>query len=103
MPSPFPGMDPYTEDKRLWEVFHSRFIAGMMDALNSRLAPKYVAEVPQDLFANQSLRYERTATGYRFYSVGPNEKDDGGRNEDDLPRGDDLLVTMPVPLPVKAD
>ena len=56
MPSPFPGMDPYIEDKRLWEVFHSRFIAGMMDALNSRLSPKYVASSEQRLYIEQHRR-----------------------------------------------
>ncbi len=56
MPSPFPGMDPYIEDKRWWEVFHSRFIAGMMDALNSRLSPKYVASSEQRLYIEQHRR-----------------------------------------------
>ncbi len=56
MLSPFPGMDPYLEDKRWWEVFHSRFIAGMMDALNSRLSPKYVASSEQRLYIEEHRR-----------------------------------------------
>jgi hypothetical protein len=63
------------------------------------LAPKYIAAVPKDLFNGQPLKYERTADGYRFYSVGQNEKDDEGRSFDDNPRGDDLVVRMPVPPP----
>lgn len=63
------------------------------------LVPKYLAAVPLDLFTDQPLRYTRTADGYRFYSVGPNGTDDQGRNEDDMPRGDDLAVQMPMPLP----
>lgn len=62
-----------------------------------KLAPKYIAEVPQDLFNAQPLKYERTEDGYRFYSIGQNEKDDEGRSFDDNPRGDDLVVRMPVP------
>lgn len=59
------------------------------------LAPKYLAKVPNDLFNGQPLKYERTADGYRFYSIGQNEKDEDGRSFDDNPRGDDLVVKMP--------
>lgn len=62
-----------------------------------KLAPKYIAEVRKDIFNGQPLKYERTADGYRFYSIGQNEKDDEGRSFDDDPRGDDLVVRMPVP------
>ncbi|WP_369016122.1 DUF4058 family protein [Armatimonas sp.] len=26
MPSPFPGMDPYLEDRGVWEDFHTTFL-----------------------------------------------------------------------------
>ncbi len=60
-----------------------------------RLAPKQIAEIPDDLFTGKPLKYERTPDGYRFYSVGQNEQDDEGRSFDDNPRGDDLVVRMP--------
>ena len=44
------------------------------------LSPKYIAEVPNDPFADAELIYKPTADGYLLYSVGPNGKDDGGRN-----------------------
>lgn len=59
MLSPFPGMDPYLEDRRWWEVFHSRFIAGMMDALNENLSPKYVASSEQRLYVEEPQRFIR--------------------------------------------
>ncbi len=62
------------------------------------LAPKYIAEIPNDLFTGQTLKYAKTAEGYRFYSVGDNEQDEEGRSFDDTPRGDDLVVRMPVPV-----
>ena len=62
-----------------------------------RLAPKHIAEIPNDLFTGKLLKYERTADGYRFYSVGQNEQDEEGRSFDDNPRGDDLVVRMPLP------
>ncbi len=61
------------------------------------LAPKFIAEIPNDLFNGQPLKYAKTAEGYRFYSVGDNEQDEEGRSFDDNPRGDDLVVRMPMP------
>lgn len=63
------------------------------------LVPKYLPAIPTDLFNDKPLHFERTADGYRFYSVGENEKDDQGRSFDDKPSGDDLVVQMPKPLP----
>jgi hypothetical protein len=61
------------------------------------LAPKYVAEVPLDLFSGKALIYRTTEKGYLLYSVGVNGKDDGGREEGDDSQGDDITVRMPVP------
>jgi hypothetical protein len=45
MPSPFPGMDPYLEDSNIWPSCH-HFLADEIAAqLNSRLDPKYYADV----------------------------------------------------------
>ena len=43
------------------------------------LAPAYLNRVPGDLFADGTLQYTRDGQGqYRLWSVGWNEKDDGG-------------------------
>ena len=43
------------------------------------LAPAYLNRVPGDLFADRTLQYTRDGQGqYRLWSVGWNEKDDGG-------------------------
>ncbi len=59
------------------------------------LVPKYIAEVPGDVFNEKPLVYKKSDTGYLFYSVGINGKDDGGKFYSDEPRGDDLGVRMP--------
>ncbi|MHB9107630.1 MAG: hypothetical protein ACYDCO_11300 [Armatimonadota bacterium] len=43
------------------------------------LAPAYLQQVPLDPFGGQPLRYQRSANGYRLYSVGPDNVDDGGK------------------------
>jgi hypothetical protein len=63
----------------------------------AELAPKYLDAVPGDLFSGKPLIYKPSDNGYLLYSVGPNSKDDGGRNVNDDPPGDDLVVRMPLP------
>ncbi len=61
------------------------------------LAPKYVAQIPQDLFSGKPLIYRPSEKGFLLYSVGMNGKDDGGRGYGENPPGDDLVVRIPLP------
>lgn len=62
------------------------------------LTPKFLPSIPLDLFNGKEIIYARTEKGYRFYSVGPNGRDDGGiRDEEDRTKADDILVEMPLP------
>lgn len=45
MPSPFPGMDPYLEDRSLWPDLHQRLIAYTAETLQSQIRPKYIARI----------------------------------------------------------
>jgi hypothetical protein len=45
MASPFPGMDPYLEAKEIWHGFHHLLADEIMAQLNSKLGPKYYADV----------------------------------------------------------
>jgi hypothetical protein len=43
------------------------------------LVPQFIAKLPHDVINGQPLKYRRTQTGgFILYSVGWNEKDDGG-------------------------
>jgi hypothetical protein len=59
------------------------------------LTPKYVSKVPQDIFVDNPLRYERHEDGYLLYSVGINRKDDGGSGDASQER-DDLAIRVPA-------
>ncbi len=61
------------------------------------LAPKYLANVPRDMFSDKPLIYRPSDKGYLLYSVGVNGKDEGGRDYTFEPRGDDLAIRMPLP------
>jgi hypothetical protein len=43
MPSPFPGMDPFIESRRIWSDFHLDLAAEIRAALNARIQPGYYA------------------------------------------------------------
>ena len=64
------------------------------------LKPKYISEVPKDIFNDAALHYQREGDGYVLYSVGINRKDDGGKGYEDLKEfnegWDDLVVRMPA-------
>lgn len=45
MPSPFPGMDPYLEERGLWSDLHSTLISYIREALQPQVRPKYVARI----------------------------------------------------------
>jgi hypothetical protein len=74
------------------------------------LTPKYIREVPKDVFSDSEPHYRQDGKGYLLYSVGSNGKDDGGRGFENGRRGDecvkkdwdDLVVRMTNPSPVAA-
>ncbi len=45
MPSPFPGMDPYLEDRHLWAGFHNSLADEISKALNRDLPPPYWSQI----------------------------------------------------------
>lgn len=47
MPSPFPGMDPYLEDRSLWPDLHQRLIAYISESLQPQVRPKYIARITE--------------------------------------------------------
>lgn len=63
----------------------------------NQLAELKLSRKPIDLYNGKPLHYTKTATGYLLYSVGLNQEDDNGQSFGDEPRGDDLVVTVPIP------
>ena len=50
MLSPFPGMDPYLEEPRLWPGVHLYMIGALAELLNKRLRPNYVVDVEERIY-----------------------------------------------------
>ena len=47
MPSPFPGMDPYVEERSLWPDMHPCLIYNISEALQPQVRPRYVARISE--------------------------------------------------------
>lgn len=50
MPSPFPGMNPYLENRKLWRDVHHRLITTLADYLSIQLRPKYIVAVEIEIY-----------------------------------------------------
>lgn len=71
MPSPFPGMDPYLEDKgELFHDFHQSAIFVMRELLAAKLPPPYEAHLQTSLYIHELPAAERRLVGRTDVSVG---------------------------------
>ncbi len=68
MPSPFPGMDPYIEEARLWGDFHSDLAGEIRAALNAQIRPRYVARTIEYI-TYDLIEIEERAAAYPDVSV----------------------------------
>ena len=59
-------------------VLAYRHERGTLPADLAALVPDYLDSVPEDPFTGQALKYRRSPGGFVVYSVGEDEKDDGG-------------------------
>jgi type II secretory pathway pseudopilin PulG len=75
---------------------YQRAHAGELPATLEALVPEFVATVPTDPFDGQPLRFQPTEEGYRVYSLGRNQQDDGG--DFSSPSRLDVGVSIP-PIP----
>jgi hypothetical protein len=53
MPSPFPGMDPYLEDERVWPLFQQRLVHGLHRVLLG-LPDRYQVHIRQRRYTDES-------------------------------------------------
>ena len=57
MPSPFPGMDPYLEEEKLWPVFHHQFVTCLYQILLPSLIDRYRARVAQRHYVTEQALF----------------------------------------------
>src|SRR2546421_2668719 len=57
MPSPFPGMDPYLEDDKLWPLFHHHLVTCLYQILLPGLVDRYRARVNQRHYVTEQALF----------------------------------------------
>ncbi|MGP0063657.1 MAG: DUF4058 family protein [Isosphaeraceae bacterium] len=50
MPSPFPGMNPYFEQRDHWLDFHTEFLSALRRLLAPQVGPKYIVQLEEHLY-----------------------------------------------------
>lgn len=55
MPSPFPGMDPYLEDKTGWTGVHNRLIVRIGDYLAGVVDPGFIVEIEERVYITHPI------------------------------------------------
>lgn len=63
MPSPFPGMNPYLEQDRVWHDFHQRFIPAAAEAIGPQVNPKYVVRIDEHVYVKEVSAEEQRLVG----------------------------------------
>ena len=57
MPSPFPGMDPYLEEERLWPAFQRQLVHGLYQMLLPGLMDRYRARVTERHYTSEQALF----------------------------------------------
>jgi tetratricopeptide (TPR) repeat protein len=65
-----------------------RLATGTIPDRLEQLVPQYLEQVPIDPFDGRPLRYRRTNPGYVLYSIMEDGQDNGGRERDDVMKGE---------------
>jgi len=60
----------------------------------AELVGGYTSRIPSDMFNGRPLHYEAKDGGFVLYSVGPSLRDDGGRDHDSDPPGDNIAIRV---------
>lgn len=59
MPSPFPGMNPYLEQRSVWEDFHNRFMTYAGEAITAQVRPNFMVKLEERVYIHEPPADER--------------------------------------------
>lgn len=93
MPSPFPGMNPYLEQRDVWQDFHNRCLTHIADALSNKTGAAYVVKLETRLVLEEIDASERVFIGRA--DVGISEGYRGG-----VAVAEPIATSAPLQLPL---
>src|SRR5712691_3482111 len=96
MPSPFPGMNPYLEDRLIWPDVHPSVIPAIRDALAPQVAPAYYVAIEQRVTTVEVARGERVREpDTAIIPTRPVPVPSGGVAVAEAPAATAIAVTLP--------
>lgn len=63
MPSPFPGMNPYLEQDRVWPDFHQEFCTRLRAMLVPQVRPEFIVTLEEHVYIHELGHEERVLIG----------------------------------------
>lgn len=63
MPSPFPGMNPFLEQRSVWHDFHERFCPAAAEALAQQVRPDFFIRIDEHVYIHELSAEERHFLG----------------------------------------
>src|SRR5437764_214702 len=63
MPSPFPGMNPYLEQRSVWHDFHESFMPLAREILSAQVLPRYFIKIDEHLYIHELAAEHRQLLG----------------------------------------
>ena len=70
MPSPFPGMNPYLEQRAIWPDFHGAFLYQLREMITKHVSEKYFVQVASRLVLHEMSAEERGFLGNADVGIG---------------------------------
>ncbi|MGV3720508.1 MAG: DUF4058 family protein, partial [Actinomycetota bacterium] len=102
MGSPFPGMDPYIEQPRLWPDFHGNLAGELQAQLNRQISPRYFARLtPYETY--ETVEVDKTR-GFRpdlgIYPLPTRTPSTGGVTATITPPTAECYIPLELPLTI---
>jgi hypothetical protein len=63
VPSPFPGMNPYFEQRAFWIDFHTEFLTALRRLLAPQVGPKYIVQLEEHIYIHDMMAEPRQRLG----------------------------------------
>src|SRR5262245_51254599 len=96
MPSPFPGMNPYLERADLWQDFHTRFLAGIAEALGPQVRSNYLVHIEDHVFIHELPRELWRPLGRPDVALARRPDAGGGVAAPVIEAGDEVELMIPI-------
>src|SRR5947209_1504139 len=96
MASPFPGMDPYLEDPRIWSGFHHTFLSAMQERLAPAVRPRYFVRVEERVWvtSQEDPSYRIVVPDMRVIAAGGHRR----RSPRSAESGATSVIAEPIPV-----